>query len=94
MWGVCREPVIDERAPGEELEAVKGELQFKGVNFAYPSRLEVQVLSSLSFVVRAGETVAFVGESGSGKSTIIQLLQRFYDPLQGQASVCMASSMP
>ena len=73
---------------------MKGELQFKGVSFAYPSRLEVQVLSSLSFVVRAGETVAFVGESGSGKSTIIQLLQRFYDPLQGQASVCLASSMP
>ena len=54
----------------------------------------MQVLSSLSFVVRAGETVAFVGESGSGKSTIIQLLQRFYDPLQGQARVCLASSMP
>ena len=55
------------------------------MGFAYPSRPEVQVLSSLSFMVRAGETVAFVGESGSGKSTIIQLLQRFYDPLQGQA---------
>lgn len=64
---------------------MKGELQFKGVGFEYPSRPEVHVLSSLTFVVRAGETVAFVGESGSGKSTIIQLLQRFYDPTHGQA---------
>ena len=88
----CRKPVIDERSPGGELPAVKGELQFKGVGFAYPSRPEVQVLSSLSFVVRAGKTVAFVGESGSGKSTIIQLLQRFYDPLQGQARQWAASA--
>lgn len=56
----------------------------RNVRFSYPTRPSVTVLSDLSFVVPAGSTVAFVGESGSGKSTIVQLLQRFYDPLSGQ----------
>ena len=55
--------------------------------FSYPTRPSVTVLSDLSFVVPAGRTVAFVGESGSGKSTIIQLMQRFYDPLSGQVGL-------
>ena len=47
----------------------------------------LQVLSDVSFSVRAGQTVALVGASGCGKSTVMQLLQRFYDPLEGALCV-------
>ncbi|MBQ4824157.1 ATP-binding cassette domain-containing protein [Leisingera sp. HS039] len=62
---------------------VKGEIQFDNVSFRYPSRPDVSALDAVSLAVKPGETVAFVGPSGAGKTTIIQLLQRFYDPNQG-----------
>ena len=62
----------------------RGEISFAQVDFAYPARPEHSALHSLSFTVRAGETVAIVGPSGAGKSTIFQLLARFYDPLSGR----------
>jgi ABC-type multidrug transport system fused ATPase/permease subunit len=61
----------------------RGDVSFDRVNFAYPSRPEVQVLKDLSFSVAAGKIVALVGPSGAGKSTIASLLLRFYDPQQG-----------
>ncbi|CAF4933769.1 unnamed protein product [Rotaria sp. Silwood1] len=60
-----------------------GDIHFSNVNFSYPSRKDVPVLTNLSFDVKNGQTVALVGSSGSGKSTCIQLLQRFYDPDSG-----------
>jgi len=60
-----------------------GSIVFKDVNFHYPHRPEVKVLRHLSFRVEKGQSVALVGFSGSGKSTIIQMLQRFYDPQVG-----------
>ncbi|ORX50946.1 P-loop containing nucleoside triphosphate hydrolase protein [Hesseltinella vesiculosa] len=65
----------------------KGELQFRHVSFAYPTRPDVPILQDLSFHIRPGMTVALVGMSGSGKSTTFQLLQRFYDPTNGQVLV-------
>jgi len=62
----------------------RGEVSFDRVNFAYPSRPEVQVLKNLSFAAQAGKIVALVGPSGAGKSTIASLLLRFYDPQQGR----------
>ncbi len=62
---------------------VQGEIVFENVSFNYPSRPSVPVVRDLSIRFRAGETAAFVGASGSGKSTIISLLERFYDPLSG-----------
>eukprot|EP00435_Cladocopium_sp_Y103_P025743 s1834_g6.t1 len=53
------------------------------VNFWYPHRPEIKVLKHVSFSVQKGQSVALVGFSGSGKSTVIQLLQRFYDPQGG-----------
>lgn len=47
----------------------------------------LQILDNLSIVIKTGETTAFVGASGAGKSTIIQLIQRFYDPTDGMVSV-------
>ncbi|KAF9238096.1 P-glycoprotein-like protein [Melanogaster broomeanus] len=60
---------------------------FEGVKFSYPSRLDVPVLKSLSVTFRAGKTAALVGGSGSGKSTIIALVERFYDPLCGSVKL-------
>ncbi|XP_051136695.1 ABC transporter B family member 11-like [Andrographis paniculata] len=60
-----------------------GEIELKHVFFSYPTRPDIQVLQDLSLTICAGEIVALVGESGSGKSTVISLLQRFYDPNSG-----------
>ncbi len=64
-------------------ERLIGDVQFDGVDFAYPSRESVQVLSNISLHAKKGETVAIVGPSGSGKSTLVSLLLRFYDPNKG-----------
>ncbi|KAK7388088.1 hypothetical protein VNO78_22893 [Psophocarpus tetragonolobus] len=72
---------------GVTLQEVKGEIEFHHVNFKYPTRPNVLVFRDLSLTVHAGETVALVGESGSGKSTVISLLQRFYDPDSGQITL-------
>lgn len=66
---------------------VKGAIAFEGVSFRYPARPEVSALDSVDLVVRPGETVALVGPSGAGKTTILQLLQRFYDPQKGRVTL-------
>lgn len=53
------------------------------MSFNYPTREDVQVLNNVSFSIQPGQKVALVGESGCGKSTIIQLVERFYDTLHG-----------
>ncbi|XVE77403.1 hypothetical protein DITRI_Ditri13aG0059800 [Diplodiscus trichospermus] len=72
---------------GMTLENVKGDIELGHVSFKYPSRPDVQILQDLSLSIRAGKTVALVGESGSGKSTVISLLQRFYDPDSGDITL-------
>ncbi|KAL7321325.1 hypothetical protein PS15m_001109 [Mucor circinelloides] len=63
---------------------LQGCIEFKNVCFKYPTRPDLTILNDLSLKINPGMTVAFVGPSGSGKSTTVQLLQRFYDPFQGQ----------
>lgn len=58
-------------------------MEFKNVEFKYPTRPIVPVLQGLNIQVNPGQTLALVGSSGCGKSTTIQLLQRFYDPVLG-----------
>ncbi|XWS53429.1 hypothetical protein CRYUN_Cryun10bG0001100 [Craigia yunnanensis] len=69
------------------LKRVKGDIQFKHVSFKYPSRPEIQIFRDLCLTIRYGKTVALVGESGSGKSTVISLLQRFYEPDSGRITL-------
>jgi len=64
-----------------------GSITFEDVKFRYPSRPDVKVLKGISFTISQGQAVAFVGFSGSGKSTVIQLLQRFYDVSAGSIKV-------
>ncbi|HEY7230552.1 MAG TPA: ABC transporter transmembrane domain-containing protein [Pseudolabrys sp.] len=61
----------------------QGDVEFRRVNFSYPGRPNVSVLTDLSFRVASGEKLAVVGPSGAGKSTIFQLILRFYDPVSG-----------
>lgn len=75
--------VKDPRAAKSLASPVRGEITFDAVSFAYPSRPGVQALDAVSLTVQPGETVAFVGPSGAGKTTIIQMIQRFYDPDSG-----------
>ncbi|XP_063309202.1 LOW QUALITY PROTEIN: ATP-binding cassette sub-family B member 5 [Pelobates fuscus] len=79
------EPVIDSFShQGQKPDKFHGLLEFRKVSFNYPSRPDVRVLKDQSVKIQSGQTVAFVGSSGCGKSTSIQLLQRFYDPLEGE----------
>ncbi|KAM0043247.1 putative ABC-type xenobiotic transporter [Helianthus debilis subsp. tardiflorus] len=66
---------------------VYGSIELKNVDFSYPTRPEILVLSNFSLKVNGGQTVAVVGVSGSGKSTIISLIERFYDPVAGQVNL-------
>ncbi|XP_038576393.1 bile salt export pump isoform X1 [Micropterus salmoides] len=72
---------------GEKWGNFKGEIEFLSCNFTYPTRPDTQVLNGLDVSVKSGQTLAFVGSSGCGKSTSVQLLERFYDPDQGQVLI-------
>lgn len=63
---------------------VIGNISYQNVQFAYPTRKEVEVLKNVSFEIKKGEKIALVGQSGAGKSTIVQLLMRFYPIDQGE----------
>jgi ABC-type multidrug transport system fused ATPase/permease subunit len=85
--------ILDEE---QELDIIDGEvaeisfnktIRFNKVNFAYPTRPDIQVLKDVSFEVLKGQKIALVGSSGSGKSTIVKLLSRFYTLRDGEISI-------
>ncbi|XP_058380773.1 ATP-dependent translocase ABCB1-like [Diceros bicornis minor] len=79
-----RTPVIDSYSTeGLQPNTLEGNVTFNEVVFNYPIRPDVPVLQGLSLEVKKGQTLALVGSSGCGKSTVVQLLERFYDPLAG-----------
>jgi ATP-binding cassette subfamily B protein len=65
----------------------RGDIQLRGVVFAYPGRADLPALAGLDLHVRPGERVALVGPSGAGKSTVFRLLLRFYDPDAGEVAM-------
>jgi ATP-binding cassette subfamily B multidrug efflux pump len=86
IFGVLDEPeeVVDPPNP-VHLERVRGKIEFRNVWFAYDD--DNWVLKDVSFVLQPGEKVAIVGATGAGKSTMMSLLNRFYDVQRGQVLV-------
>jgi ATP-binding cassette subfamily B (MDR/TAP) protein 1 len=83
---IDRESLIDGMkpigdTPNEDCKA--GCIEFKDVEFSYPFRPDIKVLKGVSFVIEAGQSVGLCGPSGGGKSTVMSMIQRFYDPDKG-----------
>ena len=90
---IARQPHIkDTQAALAPPASCAGHVELRNVGFAYPARPETPVFRDFCLQVAAGKTVALVGESGSGKSTVVGLIERFYDPQQGQVSPHLVSS--
>ncbi|MFD8143442.1 ABC transporter ATP-binding protein [Streptomyces sp. NPDC059708] len=91
IQGLLREPTTTP-APAEprEVTALRGEIAFEDVRFAYATAEERgekgEALGGISLRIPAGQTVAFVGETGAGKSTLVKMVARFYDPTSGRVT--------
>ncbi|MBK9924285.1 MAG: ABC transporter ATP-binding protein [Anaerolineales bacterium] len=90
---INRETNLDQNAQGYA-EPMRGEIEFRDVEFAYPTMKEEKskgstenVLSGISFKVKQGQTVAIVGQTGAGKTSLVKLLNRTYDTTRGQVLV-------
>jgi len=89
-----RETNLDQNAQGYA-EPMRGEIEFRNVEFTYPTMKEEKqtkdipenILSGISFTVKAGQTVAIVGQTGAGKTSLVKLINRTYDTAQGQVLV-------
>jgi len=79
------QPDIDDRPDAQALGTVEGHVRMENVTFGYDPRHSV--LSNLSFEAKPGELVALVGPTGAGKTTVINLLHRFYDPIEGRLTI-------
>ncbi|XP_069158318.1 mitochondrial potassium channel ATP-binding subunit isoform X7 [Procambarus clarkii] len=82
------EPTIPLRGGAKiPYHSLMGNIEFKNVSFAYPTRSDQEVLHNFSLHIPAGRVVALVGVSGGGKSTVAQLLERFYDVKSGSITL-------
>ncbi|KAK9934149.1 hypothetical protein M0R45_021303 [Rubus argutus] len=85
---ISRKPEIDASdTKGKQLQDIRGEIELKDIHFSYPARPDEQIFRGFSLSIPSGATAALVGESGSGKSTVISLLERFYDPQAGEVLI-------
>ncbi|KAF9092990.1 Multidrug resistance protein 1 [Mortierella sp. GBA35] len=85
---IDRIPPIDSSNPnGAKPENITGHIVVTDVDFHYPSRPDVPILKKMNIEVKPGQTIALVGHSGSGKSTIVGLVERFYDPISGSITL-------
>ena len=85
---IKRKPEIDpNNNSGKQLVDMRGDIELKDVYFSYPTRRGQLIFDGFSLHVSSGTTMAIVGESGSGKSTVVSLVERFYDPQAGEVLI-------
>jgi len=82
---IDEEPTVGEKNQAKPLPQIKGSVTFDSIVFEYEAGRPA--LKNISIDVQAGQSIALVGHTGSGKSTIINLLCRFYDPVQGRVLI-------
>lgn len=82
-----RKSEIEPENPKGVYKTIKGHIEFKNVVFSYPVRPDQMIFKGLTLKIKAGNTVALVGQSGSGKSTVIGLIERFYEPISGSVLI-------
>ena len=69
------------------MDKLEGSVDVINVDFVYPARPDVIIFKNFCLKIKAGTSMALVGQSGSGKSTIIGIIERFYDPLKGTVKI-------
>lgn len=79
-----RKPKVQNNGVLSPPSGIIGNVEFKNVSFSYPSRADITVLNDINFSINQGELVALVGPSGGGKSSIVNLLEHFYESTSGQ----------
>ncbi|XP_076920813.1 ABC transporter B family member 4-like, partial [Bidens hawaiensis] len=85
---INRKPEIDAYdTKGKVLNDIRGDIELRDVYFTYPARPDEEIFSGFSLSISSGTTAALVGQSGSGKSTVISLIERFYDPKAGEVLI-------
>ncbi|KHJ97251.1 ABC transporter, ATP-binding protein [Oesophagostomum dentatum] len=82
-----KRPKIDNMSHQGEKPEIKGDLSLRNVYFSYPARKRALILQGMNLTAKHGQTVALVGASGCGKSTVIQLVERYYDALCGTVNI-------
>ena len=80
-----KRPAIQDKPNAIDVHALKGDIVYQDVSFAYAD--VTKVLNHIDLTIQSGETVAFVGQSGSGKTTLCNLLPRFYEVTEGQITI-------
>ncbi|XP_058085069.1 ABC transporter B family member 21-like [Magnolia sinica] len=85
---IKRKPDIDAyNTSGGKLDDIQGDIELRDVYFSYPARPDEQIFAGFSLSIPSGMNAALVGQSGSGKSTVISLIERFYDPQAGEVLI-------
>lgn len=85
---IDRESPIDVTLPGgQDARDIKGDIRLDNIRLVYPSRPDVSALRGFNLNIPAGKTTALVGPSGAGKTSIVGLLERFYNPIEGSITV-------